>query len=353
MPKILVTGSGGLIGSEVCERFHSLGYIVIGLDNNLRGQLYPEGSVEWNLERLAQSLPHFTNYSIDIRSKGDVQAIFDENKFNAVVHCAAQPAHEGDLRTDFAVNVLGTLNILEGWKARCPDAPFVYLSTIKVYGNSPNKYTTELGVGGSRLDLPRGHRFYEGFDETLPLGGEGAASFFSRSKTAADLYVQEFAYQFGLPATCLRPSCVTGGHHSGTEAHGMLSYMMKCAVQQRPYTIYGYEGYQVRDQLHVSDLVDAIQLFIERPAGPAACNIGGGRACSCSVLEALELCNEISGNRIAAQVGRGRAGDHAWWITDSTRFRQLYPAWQPRILLEEILLDIYLKGKQRWTQIFS
>lgn len=350
MPRILVTGGGGLVGSAVCERFHAVWYEVVSLDNDLRGQLLsdPEGSVKWNLERLAKKLPHFTNYPIDIRSRRDVETVFADHKFDAVVHCAAQTAHEGKLLEDFQVNMVGTLNVLQGWKKYCPKAPFVYLSTIKVYGSAPNRYFPDLYIKGSRFDLPEGHRYYKGFDETLPLGGEGAASFFSRSKTAADLYVQEFAYQYGLSAICLRPSCITGGFHAGTEAHGMLAYMMKCAVLQRPYTIYGYQGHQVRDQLHVRDLVDAIQLYIEHPKSLKVCNIGGGRQCMCSISEALKLCEEISGNRLIIQNGPGRMGDHAWWVTDSARFQQSYPTWRPRATLEEILIDIYTRGRPRW-----
>lgn len=350
MPRILVTGGGGLVGSAACERFHVLGYEVVSLDNDLRGQLLndPEGSIKWNLERLAKQLPHFINYPIDIRQKDAIYDIFNRYQFDAVVHCAAQTAHEGGLLEDFEVNTVGTLNVLQGWKDYCPKAPFIYLSTIKVYGNAPNKYFPDLHLKGSRFDLPEKHRYYKGFDESLPLGGKGAASFFSRSKTAADLYVQEFAYQYGLSAICLRASCITGGFHAGTEAHGMLAYMMKCAVLRWPYTIYGYQGHQVRDQLHVLDLVDAIQLYIENPKGPVVCNIGGGRQCMCSINEALETCQRISGNRLTVQGGPGRMGDHAWWVTDSTRFQQFYPTWRPQTTLKEILVDIYTEGRLRW-----
>lgn len=347
MPKILVTGGGGLIGSEVCEQFHACGWDVFSIDNDLRGSLFgPAGSVQWNLARLAQALPRFTNFPVDIRNGMTLNGLFGMHEFDAVVHCAAQPAHESDVLEDFSINVKGTLNVLGAWKEFCPDVPFVHLSTIKVYGCAPNRFL-DYYKKAQRYDFPEEHRYYNGFDESLPIVTDGATSFFSRSKLAAELYVQEYAHCWDLPAACFRPSCITGGHHAGTEAHGMLAYMMKCAFLQEPYTIYGHHGIQVRDQLHVSDLAVAVREFVEKPSRPVIYNIGGGRERACSVREAIDLCEQVTGNKMRIEYGPRRIGDHLWWITDTGLFHKTY-SWEPQVSLEEILQDIYARGCKRW-----
>ena len=359
MPRILVTGGGGLIGSEVCEQFHARGWDVFSIDNDQRGRLFGSaGSVRWNLERLARELSRFTNLSFDVRDIAIVHKIFSEYQFDAVVHCAAQPAHEGNVLEDFSINVKGTLNVLGAWKEVCPDAPFVHLSTIKVYGCAPNEitgYCAPNEITGyyrkehrCRYDFPESHRYCMGFDESLPIDMNGATSFFSRSKLAGELYAQEYAYRWNLPLAVFRPSCVTGGHHAGTEAHGMLAYMMKCAFLQEPYTVYGYNGFQVRDQLHVSDLAIAVEKFIETPHRPVVYNIGGGRERACSVLEAIDLCEQVTGNKMRIEYGPERIGDHKWWITDAWLFRRTY-SWEPQVSLDEILQDIYVCGRKRWV----
>lgn len=346
MPKILVTGGGGLIGSEVCEQFHACGWDVFSIDSDLRGSLFgPAGSVQWNLERLHQELPRFVNFPVDIRDKETLATIFSAYRFDAVAHCAGQPAHDGEALEDFSINVTGTLNVLGAWKKFCPDAPFVHLSTIKVYGCAPNRFYYRKT---SRYDFFEGSRYYNGFDESLPIITDGATSFFSRSKLAAELYAQEYAYRWNLPLACFRPSCITGGRHAGTEAHGMLAYMMKCAFLQEPYTIYGYEGFQVRDQLHVSDLAEVMGRFIDNPRRPVIYNIGGGRERACSVLEAIDLCEQVTGNKMEIEYGPERVGDHRWWITDTGLFRKAY-SWEPQVSLEEILQDIYVCGSKRWA----
>jgi len=347
MPRIFVTGGGGLIGSAVCEQLHAAGWDVLSIDNNLRRRLFgPSGDVQWNLARL-EELPRFTNFFVDIRDKEMLTAIFGAYPFDAIVHCAAQPAHDGEVLEDFSVNVTGTLNVLGAWKEFCPDAPFVHLSTIKVYGCAPNRLM-DYYKNPHRFDLPQDHRYYDGFDESLPIVTDGATSFFSRSKRAAELYVQEYAHRWDLPIACFRPSCITGGHHAGTEAHGMLAYMMKCAVLRKPYTVYGHQGIQVRDQLHVSDLAAAVRAFIERPSPPVIYNIGGGRERACSVREAIGLCEQVAGNKMEIEYGPKRVGDHLWWITDTALFQRTY-SWEPQVSLEEILQDIYVCGRKRWA----
>jgi CDP-paratose 2-epimerase len=346
---MLVTGAGGLVGSEATEYFHKSGYRIIGVDNDLRGKLLhdPKGSTQWNIDRLERVLPNFTNHSLDVRNREGLEDIFKANgpTFKAIIHCAAQTAHEGEVQEDFAINTLGTLNLLDLWHRYCPEATFVYLSTIKVYGNFPN--TLEYQRLQTRYDLAADHRFYPGFDETVSID-QGISSFFGRSKTSADLYVQEYAYQYGLNAACFRASCLTGGHHSGTEAHGMLSYLMRCAISRTPYHIYGYDGLQVRDQLHGYDMVRAIEEVINNPGKDIVYNIGGGRENACSVLEAIGLCEQISGNRMEYSHHPMRTGDHRWWVTDNSRLLKDYPGWKITYSVEQILRDIHEHGKQRW-----
>ncbi|TKB78020.1 MAG: NAD-dependent epimerase/dehydratase family protein, partial [Nitrospira sp.] len=236
MDSLLITGAGGLVGSTAAESFHAQGYRIVGIDNDLRGKLLhdPLGSTAWNLDRLAKVLPRFRNHWEDVRNEAALSKVFqdDGKSFRAIIHCAAQTAHEGEIQEDFQINVQGTLNLLRLWRHYCPEAVFVYLSTIKVYGNYPNVLQYERSA--TRYDLPETHRYFRGFDETVSID-QGMSSFFGRSKTAADLYVQEYVYQFGLRAACFRASCLTGGMHSGTEAHGMLSYLMRCAQTKTHY----------------------------------------------------------------------------------------------------------------------
>jgi CDP-paratose 2-epimerase len=349
MDTMLITGAGGLVGSSAVEHFHAQGYNLVGVDNNLRGRLLhdPKASTQWNIERLTRTLSKFTNHPYDIRDKQALTPLFSDGgkQIRAVVHCAAQTAHEGELLEDFQINTLGTLNLLDLWHKYCPEAVFVYLSTIKVYGNYPNTLKYERLT--SRYDLKLSDRYYQGFDEGVSID-QGMSSFFGRSKTAADLYVQEYAYQFGLKTVCFRASCLTGGQHSGTEAHGMLSYMMRCAYTKTPYRIYGYEGLQVRDQLHAKDLVEAINNVITNPKSNVVYNIGGGRNSTCSTLEAIEICQKITGNKMSYSHQSMRTGDHRWWITDNSRFIRDYPKWKANYSLGDILQDIYDQGKHRW-----
>ena len=346
---MLITGAGGLVGSAAAEYFHEQGYEIIGVDNDLRGKLLhdPKGSTQWNINRLTRLLPRFTNHCLDVRDQAAMTSLFRDHgeRIRAIIHSAAQPAHEGEVAEDFQINTVGTLNLLDLWYRHCPEAVFIYLSTIKVYGSYPN--TLEYRRLNTRFDLDPSHQYYNGFDESVSID-QGMSSFFGRSKTAADLYVQEYVYQFGLRGVCFRASCLTGGEHAGTEAHGMLSYMMRCACTKHPYRIYGYDGLQVRDQLHANDLITAINEVIMNPKGHVVYNIGGGRPNACSILESIECCKKITGRKMDFSHHPMRKGDHRWWITDNSRFMRDYPNWRITCTLSEILQDIYEEGKPRW-----
>ena len=331
------------------EQFHSLGYSVVGVDNDLRGKLLgdPGASTLWNIRRLEKSLRNFFNFDVDIRSGEEMEKIIKDrsSSIRAIIHAAAQPAHEGKVVEDYFINAVGTVTLLDLWKRYCPDAVFIYVSTIKVYANYPN--TLEYERRDTRFDLSTGHRYFQGFDETVSID-QGMSSFFGRSKTAADLYVQEYVYQYGLKAVCFRASCLTGGNHSGGEAHGMLSYMMRCAVTGKPYRVYGYEGLQVRDQLHARDLVSAFIEVLRSPGENVIYNIGGGRENACSVLEAISQCEGLAGRRMDVSFHEMRKGDHIWWVTDSSRFKVDHPAWKIQWSLRDVYADIYERGKSRW-----
>ena len=349
MNTILITGVGGLVGSVAAEFFHDQEFRIVGIDNDMRGKLLndPNGTTQWNIDRLTRELRHFSNHPVDVRDKTALTPILktEGRKIACIIHCAAQTAHEGEVIEDFQVNAGGTLNLLDLAYRYCPDAVFIYLSTIKVYGHFPNTLTYHRD--GSRYDLESTHRYFNGFDEGVPID-QGMSSFFGRSKTSADLYVQEYGYQFGLQVACFRASCLTGGLHSGTEAHGMLSYMMRCAFTKNPYVIYGYDGLQVRDQLHAYDMVTAIYEVARSPKDNMVYNIGGGRAASCSMLEAVEECERLTGNNMIISHGSARKGDHRWWVTDNSRFMRDYPNWKITYSLSDIYEDIHETGKHRW-----
>jgi CDP-paratose 2-epimerase len=268
-----------------------------------------------------------------------------------VIHTAAQPSHDWaarDPHTDFGVNAVGTLTLLQAAREYCPDSPFIHCSTSKVYGARPNDLP--LRNFGKRLDLDRTHRYWPGIDTTMSVDLT-THSLFGVSKLAGDLLVQEYGRYFDMPTVCLRPGCLTGGYHSGTELHGFLSYLMKCAITGRPYTVYGYDGLQVRCNIHSSDLVRAFRAFEADPKAGAVYNIGGGRLSNCSMLEAIDLCESITGNTLDwSYDDRARIGDHRWWISDNDAFESDYPEWRMQWRsTEAILRDIYESNLDRWT----
>jgi CDP-paratose 2-epimerase len=342
MAVAIVTGSSGLIGSETARFFHEQGLDIVGIDNNLRKYFFGEdGSVEWNTACLQRSLSRFEHQAVDIRDSDRINGIFAHygSSIATVIHAAAQPSHDWAAReplTDFTVNANGTLELLEATRRHCPEAVFVFTSTNKVYGDLPNHLPLlELD---SRWEVDPAHPFAEhGVDESMPID-QTMHSLFGASKVAADVLVQEYGRYFGIRTGVFRGGCLTGPAHSGAELHGFLAYLVKCAVTGRPYTIYGYKGKQVRDNIHSYDLVNAMWHFFQDPRAAAVYNMGGSRHSSCSVLEALELIEEVSGRRVEHSVSEtARAGDHIWWISDVRRFQRDYPGWSYRYDLKQIL----------------
>src|SRR4051812_4936137 len=346
MPLVVVTGSGGLVGSETARLFAERGWEVVGIDNDMRARFFgPEASTSSNLNRLRRDLPGYRHELLDIRDREAVEALFARfgRAIGAVVHAAAQPSHDWAARephTDFGVNAVGTLNLLEAARAHAPEAPFVFTSTNKVYGDTPNRLP--LVERATRWEVEPGHPFADrGIDETMSIDGT-LHSIFGVSKAAADLMVQEYGRYFGMPTVAFRGGCLTGPAHAGTELHGFLSYLMICAVSSRPYRVFGYKGKQVRDNIHSADLVEAFAQFIRAPRAGEVYNIGGSRHSNCSMLEAIEMCEQISGKKLNwSYEETNRIGDHIWWISDVRKFQTHYPRWKFRYGIHEILEEIH------------
>lgn len=345
MRKIIVTGSAGLIGSETVKHFAGEGYRAIGIDNDMRSRFFgAEASTQKTRDHLVKTVPSYEHHDLDIRDANGVLELFKTHGSDiaAVVHTAAQPSHDWaarDPQTDFTVNANGTLNLLEAARAVCPEAPFVFTSTNKVYGDTPNRLPLrELPL---RWEIEPGHEYEPGISETMSIDYT-KHSLFGASKAAADILVQEYGRYFGMPTACFRGGCLTGPAHAGTELHGFLSYLMICTVSGRPYRVFGYGGKQVRDNIHSADLVDAFDAYIRAPRAGEVYNIGGSRHSNCSMLEAINLCEEISGRRLTWKYEEdNRIGDHIWWISDVRKFQEHYPDWKFRYGLREILEEIY------------
>lgn len=339
--KVLVTGSSGLIGSEAVAYFDSLGAQVFGVDNNMRADFFgPDGDTTWNLERLRSSYPRFRHHDTDIRDRRAVMELLEQIRPDAVVHCAAQPSHDLAARRpfdDFEVNAGGTLNLLEAVRRYAADAPFVFMSTNKVYGDAPNELP--LKELPTRWDYAR-EEDYAGIGESMRVD-RSKHSLFGASKLAADILVQEYGRYFDMPTVCFRGGCLTGPHHSAAELHGFLSYLVKCTVTGRHFTIYGYKGKQVRDQIHSFDVVRAFEAFIRDPRAGAVYNLGGGRENSISVLEAIEAVELRAETRLDhAYVDDNRAGDHICYISDLTNLRRDYPGWSITWTLDRIIDEL-------------
>lgn len=353
MSTAIVTGSGGLIGSESVRRLVEAGWDVVGLENDMRASFFgPEASTAHVTDELRDSYAEFRSLNLDIRDPEGVDRVFAElaGSIELVVHTAAQPSHDWaarDPQTDFGVNANGTLNLLEAARAHCPDAPFVFCSTNKVYGDTPNRLP--LVEREKRLELPEDHPFYGGIDTSMSIDAS-THSLFGVSKTAADLLVQEYGRYFGMPTVCFRGGCLTGPQHAGAQLHGFLAYLMKCTVTGTPYTVFGYRGKQVRDNIHSADLVAAFEAFQRSPRAGAVYNIGGGRRSNCSMLEAIEICERISGGELRWELSdEARIGDHRWWISDLSQFEADYPDWQLRYGIEEILREMHEQNVERWA----
>ncbi len=354
MPTAIVTGSGGLIGSESVQHFVEAGFDVIGLDNDMRSYFFgPTASTGPTTERLAQTLrDSFQPLGLDIRDAESVDRIFarEAASLELVIHTAAQPSHDWAAsapQTDFTVNANGTMNLLEATRRHVPDATFIFCSTNKVYGDLPNHLPLlELDT---RLELPRDHRYFGGIDTSMSIDAS-THSLFGVSKAAADLLVQEYGRYFGMPTVCFRGGCLTGPNHAGAKLHGFLSYVMRCTVTGEPYTVLGYGGKQVRDNIHSADLVSAFDAFHRAPRSAAIYNIGGGRASNCSMLEAIEMCQAIAGRELSWELSEEhRIGDHRWWISDLDPFRRDYPAWDITYDIEDVLREIHEQNAEQWV----
>ncbi|HEX6116111.1 MAG TPA: NAD-dependent epimerase/dehydratase family protein [Solirubrobacterales bacterium] len=353
MPVAIVTGSGGLVGSEAVRRLVAEGYDVVGIENDMRARFFgPDASTAHVTEALRREYPDFRSLEIDIRDEDAVARVFAERgkAVELVVHAAAQPSHDWAARepkTDFAINAWGTLNLLEAVRESCPEATFVFVSTNKLYGDRPNRLP--LAELETRLELPADHRYFEGIDTSMSLD-RSTHSLFGVSKTSADFLVQEYGRYFGMSTVCFRCGCITGPAHAGTILHGFLAYLMKCTVTGTPYTVFGFGGKQVRDNLHSADLVEAFLAFHASPREAAVYNLGGGRPANCSLLEAIEACERIAGRELAREISaEARIGDHRWWISDLGEFRADYPAWEVRHGIEETLREIHAANVERWA----
>src|SRR6266404_4311024 len=345
MRSVIVTGSAGLIGSETVRRFAKDGARVIGIDNDMREKFFgAEASTKKTRDDLIANVRGYEHHNIDIREARAITELFKkcDGKIDAVVHTASQPSHDWaarDPQTDFTVNANGTLNLLEAARNFCPEAPFIFTSTNKVYGDTPNRLP--LRELPKRWELEPGHEYELGISETMSIDYT-THSLFGASKVAADVLVQEYGRYFGMPTVSFRGGCLTGPAHAGTELHGFLSYLMICTVMGRPYRVFGYGGKQVRDNIHSADLVDAFAAFIRAPRAGEVYNIGGSRHSNCSMLEAINLCEEISGRRLTWKYEEdNRIGDHIWWISDVRKFQAQYPNWKFRYEMRDILEEIH------------
>lgn len=356
MKTVLVTGAAGLIGSESVKFFCERGFQVVGIDNDMRRYFFGEdGSTRWMAEELENTYQDFTNLTVDIRDGEALSRIFQEygSDLCLVIHTAAQPSHDWAARepiTDFTVNANGTLNLLEATRRFCPEAVFIFTSTNKVYGDLPN--SLPLVELDTRWEIASTHPYHaQGIDESMSIDNS-LHSLFGASKVAADVLAQEYGKYFGLKTGVFRGGCLTGPAHSGAELHGFLSWLMKCAVMGTEYRIFGYRGKQVRDNIHSYDLVNAFYHFFQHPRCGEVYNMGGSRFSNCSMLEAIAMCETIAGKRLKTRyVESNRIGDHIWWISDVTKFKNHYPGWDLTKSISDILTEIYTFNRDRWSQV--
>jgi CDP-paratose 2-epimerase len=352
MSVAIITGSAGLIGSEASSFFAGLGFDVFGIDNDMRSQFFGDAaSTTWNRERLkAQLGASYRDHNFDIRNQDEVNRLFETcgGQISLVIHTAAQPSHDWAARApliDFSVNAQGTLNLLEATRRFCPRAAFIFTSTNKVYGDTPNRLPLiELDT---RWEIDPTHMYWTGVDEGMSID-QTLHSIFGASKVTADVLVQEYGRYFGLHAVCFRGGCLTGPHHSGAQLHGFLAYLMRCTLARRPYTVFGYQGKQVRDNIHSADLIGCFYEFFKDPRCGEVYNIGGGRFSNASLIESIHLCEQISGKKLDyTYQPENRIGDHIWWITDSSKFSRHYPAWTQRYSMQLLLQEMFENNLDR------
>jgi CDP-paratose 2-epimerase len=344
MSIVLITGSSGLIGSESVNFFSKKGFDVVGIDNNLRRFFFgDEGSTNKIKSDLLKKNKEFKNYNIDIRSYSALEKIFIKYQKNIslIIHCAAQPSHDYAKNfpiLDFNINATGTLNLLELTKKYCADASFIFMSTNKVYGDNPNKL--KIIEKKNRWELKKNDKYFKGIDEKFSIDN-CTHSFFGVSKTYADLIVQEYGKNVGLKTTCFRAGCLTGPNHSGAKLHGFLSYLVKVSLSNKKYSLIGYKGKQVRDNLHSYDLVNAFWEVFKKPIKGEMYNIGGGRYSNCSIIEALDLVENISNIRIKKKIiKKPRVGDHIWYVTNLSKFKKNYPNWKQKYNTKKIIEEL-------------
>ena len=349
MKALLVTGSSGLIGSEVCVHFaRELGYKVHGLDNNQRAVFFgPQGDTRWNQQRLQRDLPGFAHHELDIRDRNGVLSLIKDLRPNVIVHTAAQPSHDRAAAIpfdDFDTNATGTLNLLEAARQACPESPFVSMSTNKVYGDAPNRIALrELATRWDYADPA----YENGIPETFPID-QSKHSLFGASKVAADVMVQEYGRYFGMPTCCLRGGCLTGPNHTGVELHGFLSYLVKCNLEGREYKVYGYKGKQVRDNIHSLDVARFMAAFVAAPRPGEVYNLGGGKANSCSILEAFKIAETFTRKaQTYTYSDQNRMGDHICYYSDLRKMKAHYPGWDITKSLETTIQEIVEAWQRR------
>jgi len=348
MKTLLVTGSSGLIGSEVCVHFAQLGYRLHGVDNNQRAVFFgAQGDTRWNQQRLQSELPGFIHHELDIRDRAGVLALLKEVRPSAIVHTAAQPSHDRAAAIpfdDFDTNAVGTLNLLEAARQFCPESPFVHMSTNKVYGDAPNRIKLKELETRWDYDDPA---YEHGIAETFTID-QSKHSLFGASKVAADVMVQEYGRYFGMPTCCLRGGCLTGPNHSGVELHGFLSYLVKCNLEGREYKVFGYKGKQVRDNIHSLDVARFMAAFVESPRVGEVYNLGGGKTNSCSIFEAFQIAEKFTGKKqVYSYVDQNRIGDHICYYSDLRKMRSHYPRWDITKSLEQTIKEIVAAWKNR------
>lgn len=354
MNTVIITGSAGLIGSEAALYFAELGFDVVGIDNDMRRIFFgEEASTQWQRQMLEQKLgAKYQHKNTDIRDFDTVKRIFRHyaSAIKLVIHAAAQPSHDwaaSDPQTDFKVNANGTLNLLEATRLFAPEAVFIFTSTNKVYGDTPNRLP--LAEQKLRWEIASGHKYESGISEDMPID-DTLHSVFGASKVAADVMVQEYGRYFGLHTVCFRGGCLTGPNHSPAQLHGFLAYLMRCVITGTPYQIFGYKGKQVRDNIHSADLIRAFHEFFKVPRRGEAYNIGGGRYSNCSMLEAINLCQEIAGRELKQEYkDQNRIGDHIWWVSDVGKFKAHYPEWNLQYDIPKILREIHEANAERWN----
>jgi CDP-paratose 2-epimerase len=356
MSVAIITGSAGLIGSEASRYFAEQGLDVVGIDNDLRRHFFGEdASTRWQRARLEDELgSRYRHVDADIRDSSAIHDVFRRygDEIALVIHTAAQPSHDwaaNEPTTDFTVNAVGTLNMLEATRQHALSAVFIFTSTNKVYGDAPNRLPlVELDT---RWEIDPGHAWLHGVPEEMSID-QSLHSLFGASKVAADVLVQEYGRYFGMNTACFRGGCLTGPNHSGAQLHGFLAYLMKCAASGTPYNVFGYGGKQVRDNIHSADLVQAFDHFFRAPRSGEVYNIGGSRFSNCSMLEAIQLCEEITGTPLQwTYREQNRTGDHVWWISDVAKFQRHYPIWQLTYDVPRILREIYEFNADRWLEV--